>query len=131
MLALFIFYQLAIAVNEDLLFIKYHIHIINDLSPGVPSPLYLHCKSKNKDLGQKPMLQHQDYTWDSKINLFRTTLFFCHAWWEGKQRYFVAFNARRDEDRCLWYHNSCLWSVRDDGFYFSNDNSTWTNEYPW
>ncbi|XP_022722238.1 S-protein homolog 18-like [Durio zibethinus] len=135
LLALCIFFPLAFAVSEDLLFIKYHIHIINDLPsdlpPNVPSVLLLHCKSKDKDLGQRSMLQHEDYTWDSRINLFRTTLFFCQASWEGKQRNFDAFDANRDEHRCREYHNSCLWSVRDDGFYFSNDNSTWTNEYPW
>ncbi|OMO53007.1 Plant self-incompatibility S1, partial [Corchorus capsularis] len=84
--------------EEDLLFIKYHIHITNDLPsdlpPGVPY-LELHCKSKNKDLGLKKMLRHDDYTWDTKINYWRTTLFFCNAFWEGKQR---------PNDGC--YHNS-------------------------
>ncbi|XVF38084.1 hypothetical protein REPUB_Repub20aG0067400 [Reevesia pubescens] len=136
LVALCILYPLAFAVNEDLLFIKCHIHIYNDLpsdlppNPETPS-LYLHCKSKDKDLGAKAMLQHQDYTWDSRINYFRTTLFFCHVWWEGKQTYFESFHALRDEHRCRKYHNSCLWSVRDDGVYFSNNNSTWSNEYPW
>ncbi|XVE81446.1 hypothetical protein DITRI_Ditri15bG0064300 [Diplodiscus trichospermus] len=135
-LALCIFYSLAFAVSEeDLLFVNYHIHITNnlpsDLPPNIPSPLSIHCKSKDKDIGEKRLLQNEDYTWDSKINYFRTTLFFCHAWWEGKQRYFEAFVANRDEHRCRKYHNSCLWSVRDDGMYFSNNNSTWSNEYPW
>ncbi|WRX20996.1 Plant self-incompatibility S1 - like 9 [Theobroma cacao] len=134
MLAFCILYPLAFAIDEDLLVIEYHIHIINDLPsdlpPNIPA-LSLHCKSKDKDLGEKKVLEHQDYTWDSRINLFRTTLYFCNARWEGKQRYFEAFKATRDEHRCRLYHNSCLWSVRDDGIYFSNDNSTWTNEYPW
>ncbi|XVF65053.1 hypothetical protein PTKIN_Ptkin09bG0215500 [Pterospermum kingtungense] len=135
LLALCSFYPLAFASSEDLLFINYHIHITNDLPsdlpPGVPSQIYIHCKSRDKDIGEKPLKQHEDYTFDSKMNLFRTTLFFCHASWEGKQMYFEAFKASRDEHRCRKYHNSCLWSVRDDGIYFSNDNSTWNNEYPW
>ncbi|XP_021290720.1 S-protein homolog 18-like [Herrania umbratica] len=134
MLALCIMCPLAFAIDEDLLVVEYHIHIINDLPsdlpPNIPA-LSLHCKSKDKDLGEKNMLEHQDYTWDSRINLLRTTLFFCNARWEGKQRYFEAFKATRDEHRCRVYHNSCLWSMRHDGIYFSNDNSSWTNEYPW
>ncbi|OMO59741.1 Plant self-incompatibility S1 [Corchorus olitorius] len=133
--ALVCFLYPAFAVKkEDLLFIKYHIHITNDLPsdlpPGVPY-LELHCKSKTKDLGLKKMLRHDDYSWDTKINYWRTTLFFCNAFWEGKQRYFEAFKATRDEHRCRVYHNSCMWSVRDDGIYFSKDNSTWKNAYPW
>ncbi|TYJ17551.1 hypothetical protein E1A91_A09G059300v1 [Gossypium mustelinum] len=135
MLALCIMYPLAFSVSEDILLINYHIHIINDLPleppTNVPS-LNLHCKSKDKDLGERAMFQHQDYAWDSKINLFRTTLFFCNARWRNKkQRYFEAFKATRDEDRCLDYHFSCIWSVRYDGIYFSSDNYTWTMQYPW
>ncbi|GMI70311.1 hypothetical protein HRI_000700400 [Hibiscus trionum] len=71
---------LAIAVSEeeDMLLINYHIHITNDLpleSPANDVPtLYLHCKSKDDDLGEKAM---------------------------------------------------------SDEVYFSNDNSTRTNAYPW
>ena len=131
MLAFCFLYPLGFTVSEDRLFMNYHIHIINDLPPNVPSVVFLHCKSKNRDIGQKSILLHQDYTWDSTINLTRTTLFFCQVWWDVKKRYFVAFKANRDEVRCRKYHNSCMWSVRGDGIYFSNNNSTWTNEYPW
>ncbi|GMJ08296.1 hypothetical protein like AT3G24060 [Hibiscus trionum] len=134
LLALCITFPLAFAVSEDLLWRNYHIHVTNDLPSephGEPS-LYLHCKSKNKDLGEKSMVQHEDYTWDTKINLWRTTLFFCHAVWVNhKEQYFDAFKATRDEDRCMVYHFSCLWSVKEDGIYFSNDELTWTNAYPW
>ncbi|TYH01603.1 hypothetical protein ES288_A09G072300v1 [Gossypium darwinii] len=118
MLALCIMYPLAFSVSEDILLINYHIHIINDLPLEPPT--------------NRAMFQHQDYAWDSKINLFRTTLFFCNARWRNKkQRYFEAFKATRDEDRCLDYHFSCIWSLRYDGIYFSSDNYTWTMQYPW
>ncbi|KAE8731884.1 putative Leucine-rich repeat receptor-like protein kinase family protein [Hibiscus syriacus] len=136
MVALCMTFPSVYAVTEDVLWVNYHIHITNDLptseSESSKPSLYLHCKSKNKDLGEKGMVQHEDYTWDTKINVFRTTLFFCHAVWVNhKERYFVAFKATRDEDRCMVYHFSCLWSVKEDGIYFSNDQLTWTNAYPW
>ncbi|KAK8548027.1 hypothetical protein V6N12_060954 [Hibiscus sabdariffa] len=134
MLAFSILYPMVIAVSEDLLFINYHIHIgnhvLNDLPPGTPS-LRVRCKSGDRDIGEKWMFPQEDYTWDTKINLFRTTLFSCDVFWEGKQQNFEAFNALRDEHRCRKFHNSCLWSVREDGIYSSNDNADWLNIYPW
>ncbi|KAL4324492.1 hypothetical protein GQ457_11G020060 [Hibiscus cannabinus] len=126
---------LAIAVSQeiDMLLINYHIHITNNLplENNVPT-LLLHCRSKDDDLGERAMYVGDDYKWDAKINVRHTTLFSCNAQWtKGKQRHFDAFTASRDEERCQKYHNSCLWSVRSDGIYFSNDNSTWNNAYPW
>ncbi|KAK8618319.1 hypothetical protein V6N13_132314 [Hibiscus sabdariffa] len=117
-------------------FYNYHIHIRNDLpllnSPPDQPNLFLHCRSKNRDIGEKPMLKGQDYTWDTKINLLHTTLFFCNARWVGRKRMsFDAFTVGRDEQRCLHYHNSCMWSVREDGIYFSQNNATWEYSYRW
>ncbi|GMI77460.1 hypothetical protein like AT3G24060 [Hibiscus trionum] len=123
-------------IAESAWLIHYHIHVRNDLPlintpPGRPN-LFLHCKSKDKDVGDRPMAIGQDYTWDTMINLLQTTLFFCNARWTGRKRItFNAFEAMRDETRCMKYRNSCMWSVRRDGIYFSGDNSTWKNEYPW
>ncbi|KAK8998525.1 hypothetical protein V6N11_083913 [Hibiscus sabdariffa] len=132
------FSLLAMAVSEeiDTLLITYHIHITNNLpleSPANDVPtLRLHCRSKDDDLGERAMFVGDDYTWNAKVNVLRTTLFSCNAQWtKGKQRHFDAFTASRDEERCQKYHNSCMWSVRRDGIYFSNNNSTWINEYPW
>ncbi|KAE8697888.1 putative Leucine-rich repeat receptor-like protein kinase family protein [Hibiscus syriacus] len=124
-----------IAEREDAWFINYHIYVTNhvpdDFPPGTPS-LSVHCKSGDKDIGEQWLLPHEDYTFDTKIiNLTRTTLFFCNIWWEGKEVDFVVFKATRDENRCRQSHNSCLWSVRDDGFYFSSDGTNWNKEYPW
>ncbi|GMI77463.1 hypothetical protein like AT3G24060 [Hibiscus trionum] len=121
---------------ETAWFINYHIHVRNDLltfkAPPVKPNLYLHCKSKNKDVGDRPMVTGDDYTWDTKINFLRSTLFYCNARWVDHKRItFDAFNVTRDEIRCTRYHNSCMWSVRADGIYFSDNNATWINEYPW
>ncbi|GMI77471.1 hypothetical protein like AT3G24060 [Hibiscus trionum] len=130
------FSLLLLPFSESIYFTNYHIHVRNDLpllnSPPNQPNLLLHCKSKNKDIGDRPMAKGQDYTWDTKINFFRTTLFFCNARWVGhKSRSFDAFDAIRDEERCLEYHTSCMWSVRSDGIYFSFNNATWYNDYPW
>ncbi|KAK8618241.1 hypothetical protein V6N13_132241 [Hibiscus sabdariffa] len=130
------FSLLLLPFAESVWFFNYHIHVRNDLpshnSPPHQPNLLLHCKSKKRDIGDRPMTTGQDYTWDTKINFFRTTLFFCNARWVGhKSRIFDAFVAVIDEDRCSKYHSSCMWSVRADGIYFSHNNATWFNEYPW
>ncbi|GMI93237.1 hypothetical protein HRI_002993000 [Hibiscus trionum] len=133
-------YQWAHAVKQDMLFTDYHIRIANDLPNDIfhlPSPnepqLFIHCKSGDRDIGPKPMLNGGVYTFDTKINFFRTTLFFCFARWENfhKEGRFDLFKATRDEDRCLKHQHTYFWSVRSDGFYFSNNNETWRDEYPW
>ncbi|KAK8992245.1 hypothetical protein V6N11_048334 [Hibiscus sabdariffa] len=136
LLLLLAFCLLHLPFAESEWFFNYHIHIRNDLplldSPPNEPNLLLHCKSKKRDIGSKALFQGQDYTWDTKINFFRTILFFCHTVWVGhKNRYFDAFIAGRDEHRCLEYHNSCMWSVREHGIYFSENNLTWHNEFHW
>ncbi|PON66091.1 Self-incompatibility protein [Trema orientale] len=109
---------------------KYHIHVINDL-PESSTKLSVHCKSGDDDKGMQELSWNEEYVWGTRINFFRTTLYFCYIQWLGvKERYFVAFKAKRDEVRCEKMKN-CLWRVRRNGVYFSNDNSTWFMEYPW
>lgn len=107
---------------------KYHIHIINDLPPQNSTKLIVHCKSKDNDLGVKELGLHEEYGWTCRVNLFRTTLYFCLTKWGEKERYIVGFKAKRDQIRCK---KNCLWLGRENGFFFSNDNLTWRLEYPW
>lgn len=116
--------------QEDVLVSTYHVCIINDM-PSDPPPLTVHCKSGDDDIGSKDLLLHEEYRWSFRVNFWETTLFFCSArWGGGKRTYIDAFVAIRDERRCR-KNRYCLWSVREDGFYFSNDNSTWRNQHPW
>ncbi|GMI77462.1 hypothetical protein HRI_001415400 [Hibiscus trionum] len=78
-------YPRTLAASLDTLFKNYHIHIVNNLPlfhspPDVPQ-FYLHCKSGDRDIGDKAMLKGDDYTFDTKVNLFRTTLFSCNSRW--------------------------------------------------
>ena len=109
---------------------KYHIHVIDDL-PQSSTTLFVHCKSGDSDKGEKDLSWHEEYVWGTRINFFRTTLYYCYIEWRSvKSRYFVAFKAKRDEKRCEKM-KFCLWRVRSNGVYFSSDNSSWFLEYPW
>ncbi|KAI5600790.1 hypothetical protein POPTR_001G053300v4 [Populus trichocarpa] len=116
------------ADDEDFLWVWHHVYITNDL-PGDPSKtLMVHCKDKTKDLGFKYLSQKQVFHFKASIDFFRRRLFFCNMQWNGKQTYIDAFYAKRDENRC---RKHCMWSVREDGFYFSKGDSHWNREYQW
>ncbi|KAG5227914.1 Multi antimicrobial extrusion protein [Salix suchowensis] len=120
--------QLSFAAEENLLWAWHHVYITNDL-PGDPSKtLMVHCKDKNKDLGIKYLSQKQVFHFRAQIDLLRKNLFFCNMQWNGKQAHMDSFSAKRDENRC---RKHCMWSVREDGFYFSRGNSRWDREYQW
>ncbi|KAK9288777.1 hypothetical protein L1049_017241 [Liquidambar formosana] len=123
--ALFLIYPQAMSMLGT----RYHISISNDIRNDTV-PLSVRCKSKTEDLGMRTLFPGGVYFFSTKIDFFRTRLYFCFNVWGQKSRYIEAFKATRDEKRCL-YKSYFFWSAREDGFYFSRDNSTWVNEYPW
>ncbi|KAK9266569.1 hypothetical protein L1049_021416 [Liquidambar formosana] len=132
LVALCLIHQQALAIHENIAAGKrYHIIITNDIHNDVV-PLQVRCKSKTEDLGMRTLFPGAAYFFSTKLDYFRRKLYFCFNVWGQKSRYFEAFKATRDEGRCghgkMRY---CFWSAREDGFYFSGDNSTWVNEYPW
>ncbi|KAI6695874.1 hypothetical protein NL676_023584 [Syzygium grande] len=111
--------------SQAALFRMYHVHIVNNL----PGDFVLHCKSKNNDLRARTLQPDQEQLIRFRLNIFKKTLFFCSAQWETRFKQFNAFTTNRDEDRCDAVQ--CIWSVRDDGFYFTNDSITYDREYTW
>ncbi|KAI6699145.1 hypothetical protein NL676_019266 [Syzygium grande] len=107
------------------LFRMYHVHIVNNL----PGDFALHCQSGDHDLEARILHPNEEQLIRFKINFFRTTRFYCAARWGERYKQFDAFWASRDENRCD--NVDCYWSVRDNGFYFSNDNTNWSLEYTW
>lgn len=113
---------------SHVLFRKYHIRIIDDL-PDQPPELFVHCKSKNNDLGVKSLRPRGMYTIAFYVNFWKNTLFFCRLKWGENKTSFDAFRTRRDGYRCQ--KHGCIWSIRPDGFYFSKDWKNWRLEYKW
>lgn len=110
---------------------KYEVHIINKLPPNSPQ-LKVHCASKDNDFGMHYPITNEDFNWSFCGLLFsETTLYFCHFWWNSKDKAFDVFN---DKDYCV--HNQtfpnhlkyCKWEVRSDGFYLEQYNSD-TKQY--
>ncbi|KAF6176256.1 hypothetical protein GIB67_023547, partial [Kingdonia uniflora] len=105
---------------------KRHIHVVNELYPG--TPLNIHCKSKNDDLGEHTLANQESFSWHFRDNYWGTTLFWCAmAWKDGNGNW-----AQEDHD----VYKTCLkgekfvcqvdytWSARPDGLYLHYDDGT-------
>ncbi|XP_073272450.1 S-protein homolog 19-like [Primulina huaijiensis] len=98
----------------------YEVHVVNVL-PNNDSPLKIHCASKTTDLGNHTLYVTNDFYWHFRMNFWHTTMFFCSFHWGSRNQAFEVFN----EDiayTCGFKPdgNICNWSVREDGFWLSN-----------
>lgn len=70
---------------------KKFVRIVNNLNKG--QRLNLRCQSKDDDLGVHSIAVNEQYEFGFRINIWGTTLFFCHLWYLDKSVTFDAFKA--------------------------------------
>ncbi|KAF8394205.1 hypothetical protein HHK36_020412 [Tetracentron sinense] len=125
-------FVLALALSElSVVLGKYHVYIFNDIvnDTGTGTPLTIHCKSEDDDLGEQLLPPVGHFTWKFNLNLLGNTLFYCNFQFDNMQGHYNIFEATRDGHRC---YLKCLWLVRQDGLYFSNgDKKTLELQYVW
>ncbi|CAN4081119.1 unnamed protein product [Withania somnifera] len=79
------------------------------------------------DLGDHYPAINEDFNWSFCGSFSNRTLFFCHFWWNSKDKAFDVFN---DDKYCVNDSivvntlNYCKWEVRLDGFYLELHNVT-------
>ncbi|KAF9623013.1 hypothetical protein IFM89_035994 [Coptis chinensis] len=96
----------------------HYMYVYNELYPG--TPLLLHCKSGNIELGAQTLAYNQNFHWEIFENIWGTTLFWCSMEYrDGNGRYhsksFDIFDAQHVDPlgNCL----ECRWAARWDGIY--------------
>ena len=109
---------------------EYDIRVVNGFTNNNSLPLVIWCASKDSDLGGRALQEHDDFSWRLRTNLWGTTHFLCTMKWDQKRKSFDAFKVPRDIYRCGPLRK-CSWLVREDGFYFSNDEVNWKREFSW
>ncbi|XP_059654259.1 S-protein homolog 6-like [Cornus florida] len=97
--------------------------IYNNLESGVN--VYLHCKSKDDDLGIQALSIGSSFKWKFHDNFLRTTLFFCGFTWENVNGTFDIYVAKRDS--CV----TCVWRVRRDGVHGYDDDGSEKHFFAW
>ncbi|KAK2977407.1 hypothetical protein RJ640_009958 [Escallonia rubra] len=81
--------------------VKAEVHVFNFL-PG-EIPLALHCQSKDDDIGYHTLTYGQELSWKFNPNyIIENTLFFCHFWWNSRDRSFTVYDEHRLDPFCLF-----------------------------
>ncbi|KAL6971160.1 hypothetical protein U1Q18_030840 [Sarracenia purpurea var. burkii] len=102
---------------------KYTVHILNRFPLG---GLTFHCKSGDDDLGEQAPEAGQEFNWTFRESIIGTTLFFCSFKFGGRSQTFNVFDGTIRK-QC----KQCYWLVNGDGFFFSNDNSSYRKLHDW
>lgn len=77
------------------------------------SPLFVHCQSKDDDLGARTLQNNGVWRWNFKPNLGGSTLWWCDFKWNGKSQSFTVW----DIDTAPIYDRSINdWRVAAEGF---------------
>ncbi|KAE9587768.1 putative plant self-incompatibility S1 [Lupinus albus] len=97
------------AVSDGWLGKYTHIYIKNGLDKG--TPLTVHCKSKDDDLGVHVLKYDEEYKFQFEPNFFQNTLFFCGFTWDSKLHKFDIYNQGVHENMCK---PDCKWSITRD-----------------
>lgn len=110
--------------------LKCRVHIMNDLSNN-DEPLIIHCHSNDDDLGEHTLWMKNEFSFQFRENVWRYTHFWCSMRiLNSKETTVDVYRAYHETDKCQDTGN-CFWSVREDGFYFSNDQKSWEKRYNW
>ncbi|KAL7145150.1 hypothetical protein ABFS83_07G060600 [Erythranthe nasuta] len=96
---------------------KYIVHVVNKIRPDA-GPMYAHCASGHKELGNHTLYYNDDFNWSLCEGFLHRTLFFCRITWGSKS---VSFDVYRSSDRGECLTDVCYWEARLDGIYFSGD----------
>ncbi|RVW88427.1 hypothetical protein CK203_043902 [Vitis vinifera] len=108
----------------------YDVRVVNGFTDNSSLVLVIWCSSQHNDLGGRALQAGDDFSWSLKTNLWATTLFHCTMKWDQRRTSFEAFQVQRDSQRCGPFR-TCFWLVKEDGFYFSNDQVNWKKDFSW
>ncbi|XP_021897011.1 S-protein homolog 6 [Carica papaya] len=128
-LGLCIFF-LSIFEPEQFYGMEIDVRVINGFRNNSSLPLVIWCSSQDSDLGGRALQEGDDFGWRVRTNFWGTTRYFCTMKWDSKRKSFDAFKAPEDSHRCSLF-KKCSWLVKEDGFYFSNDEVVWKKDFSW
>lgn len=109
----------------------YNVHIINGFTNNSSLPLVVWCNADDgADMGGRALQERDEFSWSVKTTFWKSTQYLCTMKNDNQRRSFQAFQRRRDIQRCS-PTRECFWLVKEDGFYFSNDEIYWRKDFSW
>ncbi|KAK2661354.1 hypothetical protein Ddye_007888 [Dipteronia dyeriana] len=77
--------------------------------------LYIHCRSKDDDIGEHWLAVGQTMAWSFRENAFSTTLFHCYAQWGNKIKRFNAYEYKGTTKSCCPDQGKVTWFLEENG----------------
>ncbi|KAG5069432.1 hypothetical protein AAZX31_01G129600 [Glycine max] len=106
---------------------KKTVRVYNGMNDGIL--VYLHCRSKDNDLGQHVLAFAEFQKWSFNDNLFGTTLFWCTMNASNVHASFEVYRAKTEEYKC---DTQCDRNLKKDGGYFFNQfYGYWEKRLSW
>nr|XP_043614099.1 S-protein homolog 29 [Erigeron canadensis] len=111
----------------------YQVRVVNGFTNNSSLPLVIWCSSKDSGIiGGRALQEGDDFSWDTKLSFWTSTPFFsCTMKWDRTRKKFEAFRVHRDQPRCGPPLRKVSWLVKEDGFYFRNDECNWVKDFSW
>ena len=111
----------------------YTLHVINDFKTN-EKPLVIHCWTDNSgshDLGERTLWKLDEFSVRFRERFLRLTHYWCQMRHDQlyKER-IVLYDSNGPQFKCLKGKN-CYWSIREDGFFFSEDQQNWVKYQAW
>lgn len=131
----FLFVSSTLSVEQQPIRVtKNQVHVISDI-PDSPEPLRVRCTSHDIDADLHTLKKGQEFNWTFGPDVSGSAVYPCHFYWQSKNKLFNVYDGRVRQYCRLpaanVYVYVCYWSARPDGFYVSNDKSTWKKIYGW
>ncbi|KAM0044956.1 putative plant self-incompatibility S1 [Helianthus debilis subsp. tardiflorus] len=115
--------------------ITYQIRVVNGFTNNSSLPLVIWCvssSSSDDDIGGRALQEGDDYTWDTRLSIWSPTpAYSCTMKWDRIRKKFEAFQVPRCSSSGSSLIRKCSWLVKEDGFYFSNDECNWVKDFSW
>lgn len=92
---------------------RVHVLITNEISEyhGRPNvTITLHCRSRDGDLGLHQVPYLSNYEFSFKPSIWGRSRYECSVKWDGECHRFVAYNQKKDKDKC----RVCLWKIKPE-----------------
>ncbi|KAK0571158.1 hypothetical protein LWI29_011910 [Acer saccharum] len=78
--------------------------------------LYIHCSSKDNNIGEYWLAVGQTISWSFRENAFSTTLFHCYAQWGNKIKRFNAYEYQEESESSVFIDGKTVIGRIDDDF---------------
>ncbi|KAE9587755.1 putative plant self-incompatibility S1 [Lupinus albus] len=97
-----------------------HIYIKNGLDQS--TPLTVHCKSKDDDLGVHVLKYDEEYKFQFEPSFTQNTLFFCGFTWDSNLHMFDIYDQDRDCKWSITRDHPCRFNFKTQKYEFCSDN---------